>query len=63
MAGNKISIHRILKTTPEKVYKALTDADSLASWIPPNGFTGKVHSMDLRVGGKYKIVVYKLYNR
>jgi uncharacterized protein YndB with AHSA1/START domain len=55
MAGNKISIHRILKTTPEKVYKALTDADSLAAWIPPNGFTGKVHTMDFKVGGKYRM--------
>jgi uncharacterized protein YndB with AHSA1/START domain len=55
MSGNKISLHRILKTSPEKVFKAFTDADSLASWIPPNGFTGKVHSLDLKVGGKYKM--------
>jgi uncharacterized protein YndB with AHSA1/START domain len=55
MAGNNISLHRILKATPEKVFKAFIDADSLASWIPPNGFTGKVHSLDLNVGGKYKM--------
>ena len=55
MAGNKISLHRILKTTPEKVYKAFVDADSLASWMPPNGFIGKVHEMDLKVGGHYKM--------
>jgi uncharacterized protein YndB with AHSA1/START domain len=55
MSDNKITLHRILKATPEKAYKAFTDADSLASWIPPNGFIGKVHSMDLKVGGKYKM--------
>jgi uncharacterized protein YndB with AHSA1/START domain len=55
MAGNKITLHRILKASPEKVYKAFVDADSLASWIPPNGFTGKVHFMDLKVGGHYKM--------
>jgi uncharacterized protein YndB with AHSA1/START domain len=55
MAVNKISLHRILKATPEKVFKAFIDADSLASWIPPNGFTGKVHSLDLNVGGKYSM--------
>jgi uncharacterized protein YndB with AHSA1/START domain len=55
MASNRISLHRILKTTTEKVYKAFVDADSLASWMPPNGFIGKVHSMDLKVGGKYKM--------
>ena len=55
MSGNRISLHRILKATPEKVYKAFTDADSLASWIPPYGFTGKVHSLDLKVGGLYKM--------
>ena len=55
MAGNKITLHRILKASPEKVYKAFVDADSLASWIPPNGFTCKVHFMDLKVGGHYKM--------
>ncbi|MFM2156142.1 MAG: hypothetical protein RL516_891 [Bacteroidota bacterium] len=55
MASNRISLHRILKTTPEKVYKAFVDADSLASWMPPNGFIGKVHEMDLKVGGHYKM--------
>jgi uncharacterized protein YndB with AHSA1/START domain len=55
MASIRISLHRILKTTPEKVYKAFVDADSLASWMPPNGFIGKVHEMDLKVGGKYKM--------
>ncbi len=55
MVGNKISLHRILKASPEKVYEAFVDADSLASWMPPNGFIGKVHQMDLKVGGHYKM--------
>lgn len=55
MAGNKISLLRIIKASTEKVYKAFVEADALASWIPPNGFTGKVHSLDLNVGGKYKM--------
>lgn len=55
MAGNKISLHRILKASPEKVFKAFVDSDALASWMPPNGFLGKVHEMDLKVGGNYKM--------
>ncbi|MBK8442848.1 MAG: SRPBCC family protein [Sphingobacteriales bacterium] len=55
MTTNKVSLHRILTASPEKVYKAFTDADAMASWLPPYGFTCKIHSMDLRVGGKYKM--------
>lgn len=55
MSGNKISLHRIIKASPEKVFKAFVDSDALASWIPPNGFLGKVHEMDLKVGGNYKM--------
>lgn len=55
MAGNKITLHRILKASPDKVYKAFVEADALASWMPPNGFIGKVHEMDLNVGGQYKM--------
>lgn len=55
MIGNKISLHRILKAGPEKVFKAFVDSDALASWMPPNGFLGKVHEMDLKVGGHYKM--------
>jgi uncharacterized protein YndB with AHSA1/START domain len=55
MAGSKISLHRILNASPEKVYKAFVEADALASWMPPNGFIGKVHEMDLKVGGHYKM--------
>lgn len=55
MAGNKILLHRILKASPEKVYKAFVDVEALASWMPPNGFVGKVHQIDLKVGGYYKM--------
>jgi uncharacterized protein YndB with AHSA1/START domain len=52
---NSIRLHRVLKTSPEKVYKAFLDAEAMAKWLPPNGFTGKVHQMDARVGGAYKM--------
>ena len=50
-----IKLHRILKSTPERVYKAFLDPEAMAKWLPPHGFTGKVHSMDARVGGTYKM--------
>ena len=50
-----VSFHRVLRSTPERVYRAFLDADAMAKWLPPNGFTGKVHSMDARVGGTYKM--------
>lgn len=52
---NTVKLHRVLRTTPEKVYRAFTDAEAMAKWIPPNGFTGKVHLMDVKVGGSYKM--------
>jgi uncharacterized protein YndB with AHSA1/START domain len=55
MTTNKVTLHRVLTASPEKVYKAFTDADALASWIAPYGFICKVHSMDLQVGGQYKM--------
>ena len=55
MSGNTVTLHRVIKTTPERLYRAFLDADALAKWIPPHGFTGKVHSMDARVGGGYKM--------
>ena len=55
MSTNTIKLHRVLRATPERVYKAFLDADALAKWLPPNGFTGKVHQMDARVGGSYKM--------
>lgn len=50
-----ICLHRVLRATPERVYRAFLDPDAMAKWLPPNGFTGKVHSMDARVGGSYEM--------
>ena len=55
MSTNTTRLHRVLKATPEKVYRAFLDADALAKWLPPNGFTGRVHHMDAKVGGAYKM--------
>ena len=55
MSTNKVSLHRILKASPEKVYRAFTESLALSSWIPPYGFLCSVHEMDLRVGGMYKM--------
>src|SRR4029078_887061 len=52
---NTIRLHRVLRATPEKVYRAFLDADAKAKWLPPNGFTGKVHHSDAKVGGTYKM--------
>ena len=52
---NTIRLHRVLRAPPERVYKAFLDADAMAKWLPPNGFTGKVHQMDARVGGRFKM--------
>jgi uncharacterized protein YndB with AHSA1/START domain len=50
-----IKLHRVFKTTPDRLYKAFITPEALVKWLPPNGFTAKVHSMDARVGGKYKM--------
>jgi uncharacterized protein YndB with AHSA1/START domain len=50
-----IRLHRVLRAPPERVYRAFLDADAMAKWLPPNGFTGKVHHMDAKVGGGYKM--------
>jgi uncharacterized protein YndB with AHSA1/START domain len=52
---NTIRLHRVLRATPERIYRAFLDADALAKWLPPNGFTGKVHHLDAKVGGAYKM--------
>ncbi len=52
---NTVQFHRVLRATPERVYRAFLDADALVKWLPPHGFTGKVHHMDSRVGGTYKM--------
>jgi uncharacterized protein YndB with AHSA1/START domain len=55
MTGNAIRLHRVLRTTPERIYRAFLDPDAKAKWLPPNGFTGKVHHLDAKVGGTYKM--------
>jgi uncharacterized protein YndB with AHSA1/START domain len=50
-----VRFHRVLAAPPEKVYKAFLDPDAKAKWLPPNGFTGKVHEIDARVGGSYRM--------
>ena len=50
-----IKLHRVFKAAPEKIYRAFLDADAQAKWLPPNGFTCKVHHMDSKVGGTYKM--------
>ena len=52
---NTVRLHRVLRTTPERVYKAFLDPDALVKWMAPNGFTAKVHHLDARVGGTYKM--------
>ena len=50
-----IKLHRVFKTTPDRLYRAFITPEAMVKWLPPNGFTAKVHSMDARVGGKYKM--------
>jgi uncharacterized protein YndB with AHSA1/START domain len=50
-----IRLHRVLRAKPERVYRAFLDPDAKVKWLPPNGFTGKVHRIDARVGGSYKM--------
>ncbi len=54
-SANTVRLYRILATKPEKVYRAFLDADAMAKWLPPNGFTCKVHHMDPKVGGTFKM--------
>jgi uncharacterized protein YndB with AHSA1/START domain len=53
--ANTVRLHRVFRTTPEKVYRAFLDPDAMVKWLPPNGFTGKVHHIDPKVGGTYKM--------
>ena len=55
MPGNTIRLHRVLRGTPERVYRAFLDPAAMAKWLPPNGFTGKVHEIDARVGGVHRM--------
>ena len=55
MSDNSVTLHRVLKATPEKIYRAFTEPTALASWIPPYGFLCIVQTMDVRIGGSYKM--------
>src|SRR5512143_1945724 len=55
MPNNTIRLHRVLRAKPERIYRAFLDADAMAKWLPPTGFTGKVHHMNVRVSGTYKM--------
>lgn len=55
MSDNKVSLHRVINASPEKVYRAFTEAAAMASWLPPYGFVCTVHEMDVKVGGKYRM--------
>ncbi len=55
MPTGTVRLHRVFKTTPEKVYRAFLDADAMVKWLPPNGFTGKVHQLEAKVGGSYRM--------
>lgn len=55
MTTNTVQLHRVLKAKAERVYRAFLDADALAKWLPPHGFTGKVHALDAKVGGGYRM--------
>ncbi len=55
MPGNTIRLHRVLRSTPERVYKAFLDPDAMVKWLPPNGFTARMHELDARVGGTHRM--------
>ncbi|HEX4939976.1 MAG TPA: SRPBCC family protein [Candidatus Kapabacteria bacterium] len=55
MATGTVRFHRVLRAPPERIYRAFLTPDAMAKWLPPNGFTGKVHHMDARVGGTFKM--------
>jgi uncharacterized protein YndB with AHSA1/START domain len=55
MTANTIRLHRVLRATPERIYRAFLEPDAMAKWLPPNGFTGRIHYVDAKVGGTYKM--------
>ena len=55
MSNNSVSLHRVLKASPEKVYRAFTEANAMASWLPPYGFVCTVHEMNVKVGGTFRM--------
>jgi len=55
MATGTVRLHRVLRAPPERVYRAFLNADAMAKWLPPNGFTGSVHHLDAKVGGTFRM--------
>ena len=55
MSTSTVRLHRVLRATPEKIYRAFLEPDAMGKWLPPNGFTGTVHQMDAKVGGTYRM--------
>jgi len=55
MLTNTVRLHRVLRASPERIYRAFLDADAMVKWLPPNGFTCKVHHLDARVGGSFRM--------
>ncbi|MCC2637742.1 MAG: polyketide cyclase [Moraxellaceae bacterium] len=55
MATGKVSFHRVLKAPPERIYRAFLDADAMAKWLPPHGFTARVQHLEPRVGGTFRM--------
>jgi len=55
MSTNTVRLHRVVRATPEKVYRAFLEPDAMVKWLPPHGFTGKVHHMEAKIGGTYKM--------
>jgi len=55
MASGTVRLHRVLRAPPERIYRALLDADAMVKWSPPNGFTARVHHLEARVGGTFKM--------
>lgn len=55
METSTIRLHRVFRATPERIYRAFLDADAMTKWLPPNGFTGKVHHLDAKVGGTFRM--------
>src|SRR5689334_21082827 len=62
MATGTVRFHRVLTAPPERIYRAFLDADAMAKWLPPHGFTGRVHEMDAKVGGSYRMSFTNLSN-
>jgi len=55
MSTNTVKLHRVIRAPAERVYRAFLDPDALVKWMPPNGFTGKIHHIDAEIGGTYKM--------